>query len=233
MFLPIFKVFSNLKTWGAHLAISTKDRFLPQGGVTHTCRQGSLRVAAPSPTKENHKNSLKYFSVFCLNCKIRHASTNWKELIRKSLCLPIFRNITEIAKKLRVYLGDPVTKLQTFVWIFNHVLRVTTWSLFNLRAPNLVKQPISTRPFIWWQFWTAFYSLSCLIPAAGNLTRDCLVFFKEQKGFEFWVLRFRVLGAPFSSLGCSVFEIWVLRFRDLSASYLGLRFRVLRFRNYQ
>ena len=45
-----------------------------------------------------------YFSVFLLNCKIRHASASWKELIRKSLCLPIFRNITEIVKKkLRVY----------------------------------------------------------------------------------------------------------------------------------
>ena len=39
-------------------------------------RQGSLRVATPSPRqKENHINSLKYFSVFLLNCKIRHAST--------------------------------------------------------------------------------------------------------------------------------------------------------------
>ena len=61
-------------------------------------------------------NSLKYFSVFLLNCKIRHASSTWKELIRKSLCLPIFRNITEVVQKLRVYmvLGDAVTKLQTF-----------------------------------------------------------------------------------------------------------------------
>ena len=50
--------------------------------------------------------------------------------------------------------------------------------------------------------------------------------------FEFWALRFRDLGASFSSLGCSVFEIWVLRFRDLGASCFGLRFRVLRFRNY-
>ena len=36
--------------------------------------------------------------------------------------------------------------------------------------------------------------------------------------FEFWVLRFRSR---------------VLRFRDLGASCFGLRFRVLRFRNYQ
>ena len=42
-----------------------------------------------------------YFSVFLLNCKIRHASASWKELIRKSLCLPIFRNITEIEKKIK------------------------------------------------------------------------------------------------------------------------------------
>ena len=39
--------------------------------------------------------------------------------------------------------------------------------------------------------------------------------------FEFWVLRFRSrvlrfrdLGASFSSFGCFVFEIWVLRFRS-------------------
>ena len=41
--------------------------------------------------------------------------------------------------------------------------------------------------------------------------------------FEFWVLRFRVLGASFSSLGC-------LRFRDLGASCFGLSSV---FRNYQ
>ena len=62
--------------------------------------------------------------------------------------------------------------------------------------------------------------------------------------FEFWVLRFRVLGASFSRFGCFVFEFWVLRFRsrvlrfrDLGASFSSfgcfvLRFRVLRFRNY-
>ena len=35
-----------------------------------------------------------------------------------------------------------------------------------------------------------------------------------------------------SRFGCFVFEFWVLRFRDLGASCFGLRFRVLRFRNY-
>ena len=48
-------------------------------------------------------------------------------------------------------LGDAVTKLQRFVWIFNYVSRVIAWSLFNFRAPNLFKEPISTWPFIWWR----------------------------------------------------------------------------------
>ena len=37
--------------------------------------------------------------------------------------------------------------------------------------------------------------------------------------FQFWVLRFRFLGASFSRFECSVFEFWVLRFRVLGASF--------------
>ena len=77
----------------------------------------------------------------------------------KIMCLPIFRNITEI---VNMVLGDAVTKLQRFVWLFNHVSRVITWSLFNLRAPNLVKWPISTWPFIWsCQFIDSFKFETC------------------------------------------------------------------------
>ena len=54
--------------------------------------------------------------------------------------------------------------------------------------------------------------------------------------FEFWVLRFRDLGASFSRFGCFVFEFWVLRFRVLGASFsrsgcFVFEFRVLRFRD--
>ena len=63
-------------------------------------------------------------------------------------------------------------------------------------------------------------------PAACDLTRDCLVFLKDRQVssfecfvFDFWVLRFRDLGAPFSIFGCFVFEFWVLRFRDLGAPF--------------
>ena len=62
------------------------------------------------------------------------------------------------------------------------------------------------------------------------------MFFKGQTGFEFWVLRFRVLGASFSRFGCFVFEYWVLRFRVLGASFssfgcFDFEFWVLRFRD--
>ena len=52
--------------------------------------------------------------------------------------------------------------------------------------------------------------------------------FKGQTGFEFWVLRFRFLGASFSRFGCSVFEFWVLCFRDLGASFSRFGYFVLR-----
>ena len=88
-------------------------------------------------------------------------------------------------------------------------------------------------------------SLSCLIPAVLALLWSRV--YKGQTGFEFLGasfsrfrdLRFRVLGASFSRLGASFsrfrglrFRDRVLRFRDLGASCFGLRFRVLRFRNY-
>ena len=46
--------------------------------------------------------------------------------------------------------------------------------------------------------------------------------------FEFWVLRFRDLGASFSRFGCFVFEFWVLRFRVLGASFSRFGCFVLR-----
>ena len=42
------------------------------------------------------------------------------------------------------------------------------------------------------------------------------------------MLRFRDLGASFSSFGCFVFEIWVLRFRVLGASFSSFGCFVLR-----
>ena len=36
-------------------------------------------------------------------------------------------------------LGDAVLKLETFVWILNHISRSITWSLFNLKVSYSVK----------------------------------------------------------------------------------------------
>ena len=83
-----------------------------------------------------------------------HASTCtiWKKLRWKSLLLLILKSIAEIIKILRVYmiLGDAVSKLETFVWILNHISRSITWSLFTLEASYLVKWSISTWSFMCW-----------------------------------------------------------------------------------
>ena len=72
-----------------------------------------------------------------------------------------FTVVTKLIKIVRVYmvLGDAVSKLETFVWILNHISRSITLSLFTLKASYLVKWPISTWSFMWWcQFidWLKF-----------------------------------------------------------------------------
>ena len=42
------------------------------------------------------------------------------------------------------------SKLETFVWILNHISRSITWSPFTLKTLYLVKWPISTWSFMWW-----------------------------------------------------------------------------------
>ena len=66
----------------------------------------------------------------------------------------------------------------------------------------------------------------------SQLTTLSMVSTTRVKSFEFWGLRFRVLGCFVFEFRVFVFEFWALRFRDLGASCFGLRFRVLRFRNY-
>ena len=50
-----------------------------------------------------HTNVSNFVTVSPKTFKIHHASTSYKELIQKSLCLLIFRNITEIVKKIYIY----------------------------------------------------------------------------------------------------------------------------------
>ena len=103
-----------------------------------------------------------------------------------------------------------------FVWIFNNVSRVTTWSLFNLRAP-----PRSST----WIVLNCILFVIVLDSRCWWLDKGLSRVLKERQSF--WCF-----GASFSIFGCSVFEIWVLRFRVLGVSCFGLRFRVLRFRHY-
>ena len=52
-----------------------------------------------------------------------------------------FTVATKLTKILKVYifLGDAVSKLDTFVWILNHISTSITWSLFTQKASYFVK----------------------------------------------------------------------------------------------
>ena len=47
-------------------------------------------------------------------------------------------------------LGDAVSRLQTFVWILNHVSRSITSFLFTPKASTLVKWQLWMPSFMWW-----------------------------------------------------------------------------------
>ena len=77
----------------------------------------------------------------------------------------------------------------------------------------------------WWTFGGADASVAS--PSFGlRRARHLSCSPSTYSGLEIWVLlfgvlgaSFRVLGACFSSLKCSVSEFWVFRFRDLGASF--------------
>ena len=63
-----------------------------------------------------------------------------------------FTVVTKLIKHFKNLYGFgrcAVSTLQTFVWILNHVSRSITWSLFTLKASNLVKRQLWTWFFMW------------------------------------------------------------------------------------
>ena len=62
---------------------------------------------------------------------------SWNE----NRCLATLKSIKEIINNLRVnvILGDAVSKLETLIWILNHISRFIAWHLFTLKASYLVK----------------------------------------------------------------------------------------------
>lgn len=73
--------------------------------------------------------------------------------------------VTKLIKKLRVFgFGGAFSKLETFVWILNHVSRSITWCLFSLKTSIPVKWLPSTWSFFcqlteWLKFGTRPSSL--------------------------------------------------------------------------
>ena len=81
--------------------------------------------------------TLKIFYQFCDNCKILSCTFYLKGDEMKIATFAHFKEYHGNHKKiLRVYmiLGDAVSKLETFVWILNHISRSITWSLFILKS---------------------------------------------------------------------------------------------------
>ena len=95
----------------------------------------------------------------------------------------------------------------------------------ELEAPYFWSLPQTPKFLGFWVLRFRSRVLRFRVLGASFSSFGCFVFDLGCFVFEFWVLRFR-------DLGVFVFEFWVLRFRDLGASCFGLRFRVLRFRNY-
>ena len=74
-----------------------------------------------------------------LNCKIRHASTTWKELINT---LPIFKNITEIVKKnLKSLYGFGENHI-------NHLSKLELYILQDRKRRLVVRESSQTRPLL-------------------------------------------------------------------------------------
>ena len=86
-------------------------------------------------------STLTIFCQFCDNCTILSCTFYLKKDEIKIAMFAQFKEYHRNHKKFKSYmiLGDAVSKLQTFVWILNHISRSITWSLFILRASYLVK----------------------------------------------------------------------------------------------
>ena len=102
---------------------------------------------------QNHK-FLKCVISFVTTARSCHSVTIWKKLRWKShnITLSHFKEYhRNQKKKLKVYmvLGDAVSTLQMFVWIWNHVSRTITSSPFTPKASILVKRQLWTWSFMW------------------------------------------------------------------------------------
>ena len=134
-------------------------------------------------------------------------------------------------------------KLETTVGLISATLRLT-WRNPNHMESGCEAADASTPPKVHkihpklldqLFHWTFLDRISCINFNISLAILDTLICIFSVHNFK----TVRDLGASFSSfgcfvfeIGCFVFEIWVLRFRVLGTSCFGLRFRVLRFRNY-
>ena len=113
--------------------------------------------------------------------------------------------------------------LTGFYWQYSNILEIVwAFSVFWSRPKHGLPPDL---PRSGGNAFTTWVDLNCIrfvIVLDSCCISIGLVFIKDRPVSSFWVLRFRDLGASFSSFGCFVFEFWVLRFRDLGVFVFDL-----------
>ena len=118
-----------------------------------TLKHGSIIYTNVSKTIQSY--SIFFFFFFFQFCDIlKNGQTlifhlSYFQIVGGWQYFTVVRKLNNIFKSLHSLRGCSL-KLDTFVWILNHVSRSITWSLFNLKESNLVKRSISTLSFMWW-----------------------------------------------------------------------------------
>ena len=133
-----------------------------------------LRQRPPKPYK-----LLKFFMISVIVFKMVKHSDFHLSFFQIEVA---WRDFTVVTKRMKNFkslygLGDTVSKLETFVWIFKQMSRSITSSLFILKVPNLVNWPVSTWSFMWWcQFidWLKFETRPSSLLNFGTAYDPCL-----------------------------------------------------------
>ena len=107
-----------------------------------------LRMRPPKPYKLINVCTI---SIIFINIgKQSDFHLNYFQIVGPWHDFPVFPNLIKKFWRVFMVLGNAASRLQTFVWIFNYVLRSVTWSLFDLKPSNLDRWPISMLSFMWW-----------------------------------------------------------------------------------
>ena len=131
-----FQIWNQLIKWHHHMKDNIEFGHLSKFDAFRSNRDQvtELRTLLKIHTNfSNFEQTFKRFYQIWDNWKIL-SWTYYLEIVEMKITLfAYFYEYYKNLKILRVYivLGDATSKLETFVWILNNVLRFVTWSLFD------------------------------------------------------------------------------------------------------